>query len=121
MNSSNAVPDSEKERQYLPKNPSTLAKAPRLEETEVDPFTVEEVQRLLLTGAARRNSTRWAITLVLGQRQGEALGLKWEDIHLDVGAMRIKRVRHGRSGRTVARAIADESSVVTARAGAPSS
>lgn len=91
-------------RGYLVKNPAALAKAPRLEETEVDPFTVEEVQRLMLTAAARRNSTRWAIALALGLRQGEALGLKWEDIDLEVGAMKIKRGRqrpkwqHGCSG-----------------------
>ncbi len=34
-------------RRHLTENPATIAKAPRLEEEEVVPYTVEEVQRLL--------------------------------------------------------------------------
>jgi integrase len=82
-------------RGYLTRtNPAALAKAPRLDEEEdVDPFTVEEVQRLMLAAVSRRNSTRWAIALALGLRQGEALGLKWVDIDFDAGAIRVKRGR----------------------------
>lgn len=80
-------------RQHLVRNPASLAKAPRLEDEEVEPYSVEEVQRLLLAASKRRNSARWAIALALGLRQGEALGLKWDDVDLDSGTLTVRRAR----------------------------
>jgi hypothetical protein len=57
-----------------------LAKAPRLSDQEIEPYSVEEVQKLLASIAHRRNRARWAIALALGLRQGEVLGLKWTDV-----------------------------------------
>ena len=62
-----------------------LAKAPQLDEKEVEPYGIEEIQRLLDVAGGRRNSARWALALALGLRQGEALGLRWEDVDLDHG------------------------------------
>lgn len=80
-------------RGHLGKNPVRLAKAPRLDEEEVEPFTVEEVRRLLLAAEGRRNSARWAVALALGLRQGEALGLKWTDADLGNGVLWVRRSR----------------------------
>lgn len=80
-------------RQHLVRNPASLAKAPRLEDDEVEPYSVEEVQRLLLAASERRNSARWAIALALGLRQGEVLGLKWDDVDLDGGTLTVRRAR----------------------------
>jgi integrase len=80
-------------RTYLSRNPVLLAKAPKLTELEVEPYGVEEIQRLLDTASQWRNSARWAVALALGLRQGEALGLRWEDVDLDAGVMRIRRSR----------------------------
>jgi integrase len=80
-------------RGHLPRNPVLLAKAPKLIEKEVEPYGVEEVQRLLEVASRLRNSARWAIALALGLRQGEALGLRWEDVDLVNGALRIRRSR----------------------------
>ncbi|MFK0281918.1 tyrosine-type recombinase/integrase [Streptomyces sp. NPDC090499] len=80
-------------RGHLGRNPVQLAKAPRLQEEEVEPYTVEEVQRLLQTADNCRNSARWAVALALGLRQGEALGLKWADVDLDRGVLMVRRSR----------------------------
>ncbi|MEU5040879.1 tyrosine-type recombinase/integrase [Streptomyces griseorubiginosus] len=80
-------------RGHLGRNPVQLAKAPRVREEEVEPYTVEEVQRLLRTADNRRNSARWAVALALGLRQGEALGLKWDDVDLQRGVMMVRRSR----------------------------
>ncbi|MET8221799.1 tyrosine-type recombinase/integrase [Streptomyces sp. NPDC005301] len=80
-------------RGHLGRNPVQLAKAPRLSEEEIEPFTVEEVQRLLRAADDRRNSARWAVALALGLRQGEALGLKWSDVNLDRGVLMVRRSR----------------------------
>ncbi|GGQ43999.1 tyrosine-type recombinase/integrase [Couchioplanes azureus] len=81
-------------RGHLAKNVASLAKPPRLDEEEVEPYSVEEVQRLLVAAAETpRNGARWAIALALGLRQGEALGLKWADVDLDAGALIVRRSR----------------------------
>ncbi|SNS84094.1 tyrosine-type recombinase/integrase [Actinacidiphila glaucinigra] len=80
-------------RGHVPTNAAEIAKAPRLEEEEIEPYTIEEVQRLLLQASKRRNSARWVIALALGLRQGEALGLHWEDIDLETGYLRTRKNR----------------------------
>jgi integrase len=80
-------------RGHLARNPATLAKAPRLVEKEIEPYTVEEIRLLLKTALETRNGARWAVALALGLRQGEALGLKWADVDLDIGSLAIRRGR----------------------------
>lgn len=74
-------------RGHIVRNPAVLAKPPRLTDEEIEPLTIEEVQRLLTTAARNRNSARWALALALGLRQGEALGLKWADVDLATGRL----------------------------------
>ncbi|MET9241075.1 site-specific integrase [Nonomuraea sp. NPDC003709] len=81
-------------RGHITTNPATLAKAPTLTEEEVEPYEIDEVKRLLkAAGELPRNSARWAVALALGLRQGEALGLKWADVDLDKGKLRVRRGR----------------------------
>jgi integrase len=80
-------------RGHLTVNMAKIAKAPRLEEEEIEPYTVEEVQRILLAAGKRRNAARWVIALALGLRQGEVLGLQWSDVDLDGGVIRVRRGR----------------------------
>jgi integrase len=80
-------------RGYLAKNPALLAKAPRVVEEEVEPYTVEEVKRLLETALDQRNGARWAVALALGLRQGETLGLKWDDVDFELATLRVRRNR----------------------------
>ncbi|MGW5332459.1 tyrosine-type recombinase/integrase [Streptomyces bauhiniae] len=80
-------------RGHITNNPVQLAKAPRVSEEEIEPYTVDEVKRLLRAADRRRNSARWAVALALGLRQGEALGLKWTDVDLDRGVLMVRRSR----------------------------
>lgn len=81
-------------RGHLGKNPVQLAKAPKTGDYEVEPYTVQEVQRLLKAADQHRNSARWAVALALGLRQGEVLGLQWVDVDLDGGFLMVRRSRH---------------------------
>lgn len=68
-------------RRHITQNPAVLARAPKLEEEDVEPCSVDEVLRLLKAAQLHRNSARWAIALAIGLRQGEALGLMWPDVN----------------------------------------
>jgi len=68
-------------RGYIARNPVALAKPPRVEDAEVDPFEADEIDRLLTLALRKRNGVRFVIALALGLRQGEALGLKWSRLH----------------------------------------
>lgn len=57
-------------RGHVTRNVAMLAVAPRVTDLDVEPYTVDEVQRLLAEAGKRRNSARWAIALALGLRQG---------------------------------------------------
>ena len=82
-----------KRRRHLTINPATIAKAPKLDEEEVEPYSVEEVQRLLLKAEKHRNTARWVIALALGLRQGEVLGLQWPDVDFDAAVIRVRQGR----------------------------
>jgi integrase len=80
-------------RGHVTHNVASIAKAPRIEETEIEPYSVEEIHRLLDAARQRRNGARWALALGLGLRQGEALGLTWSDIDLEHGILWVRRGR----------------------------
>ncbi|KAB8171127.1 tyrosine-type recombinase/integrase [Streptomyces sp. 3MP-14] len=80
-------------RGHLVENPLSKVTAPRVDEEEIEPFSVADVRRLLEAANKRRNAARWAVALALGLRQGEALGLKWVDVDLDNGILWIRRSR----------------------------
>ncbi|MHA6762028.1 tyrosine-type recombinase/integrase [Streptacidiphilus sp. PAMC 29251] len=82
-------------RGHVAKNAASLAKPPRMEEdeSEVEPYSVDEIQCLLLEANKRRNSARWMLALALGLRQGETLGLRWIDVDLDNEYLKLRRNR----------------------------
>jgi integrase len=82
-----------KRRRYISENPAELARAPKVDEEEVEPCSVEEVHSILAEAATNRNGARWAIALALGLRQGEALGLMWSDLDLKAGTLIVRRSR----------------------------
>lgn len=92
-------------RGHITKNPAAIARPPRVEDEEVEPYSVEEAQRIMLEAQEHRNSARWAVALSLGLRQGEALALRWSDIDLDGGMLRVRWTRlrpiyeHGCGGK----------------------
>jgi integrase len=77
-------------RGHIGRNPVALASAPRHEPPEVDPYTAEEISRILAAARTRRNGARWSLAL-LGLRQGEVLGLRWPDIDLNAGELTVRR------------------------------
>jgi integrase len=78
-------------RGHLTRNPVELAKSPRVEEEEIEPFEAEEIQRLIKTALDRRNGVRFVLALAIGTRQGETIGLKWARLNKPAKMLTIAR------------------------------
>jgi len=83
-------------RGLMVRNPLPAADAPTEQETEIEPYVIEQMAALLEAAAGSRNAPRWTLALALGLRQGEALGLCWDDVNLsnretDEGTLVIRR------------------------------
>lgn len=77
----------------IPRNVTDALKVPRIERAEIVALTAEEANRL--TEAARESEDRLQALYVLavhtGLRQGELLALKWDDLDLEAGTLRVRR------------------------------
>jgi integrase len=77
----------------IPKNVAAAVRSPRPEKPEIHPLTREQARRLL--DAASKNSDRfealYIVALHCGLREGELLGLRWEDLNLDAGTLAVRR------------------------------
>lgn len=67
---------------YLAHNPVKLTKNVRLDRKPISPLTQQEVRTLLSFSESTFLHARLHVALLLGLRQGEALGLRWNDINL---------------------------------------
>ena len=71
------------------RNVATLVATPRLQKKEVRTFTPEEARTFLEVIRGDRLEALFSITLALGLRQGEVLGLRWQDIDFDSRTLRV--------------------------------
>jgi integrase len=78
------------QRGMVPRNPAKLVDAPSLHREEVRPLERGEARRVLDVAGQRRNAARWSVALAIGLRQGEALGLRWDDVDLDQGVLQVR-------------------------------
>lgn len=76
--------------EFIPSNPVKKVRIPVNKNREIEPLTVDEVRRLLETYRGTPSSARLHIALLCGLRQGEALGLRWQDIDLVNGVLEVR-------------------------------
>ena len=74
------------------RNAAALADSPRIERFEVRMLAPAEAKQLLAAAEDDRLGALYSVALALGLRQGEALGLSWEDVDFE---SRRLHVRHG--------------------------
>jgi integrase len=72
-------------------NPATLVDSPQAGRHEITPLSATNARRLIRATHGDRMAARWLVGLALGLRQGEALGLWWDDVDLDAGLLRVRR------------------------------
>jgi integrase len=63
---------------------------PPVQRHEIGPLTPEQAQLLIKNAAEDRLRALWITALGTGMRQGELLGLRWEDVDLAAGRLRVR-------------------------------
>ncbi len=77
--------------ELIARNVARLVELPEWRRATIHPWSADEAKRFL--AAAKSDSLYAAFVLLTfyGLRRGEALGLRWEDIDLDAGTIRIRQ------------------------------
>jgi integrase len=75
----------------VPRNVTDGIKAPRPEKKEINPLDSEQAKTLLDAVCDDRLEALYVLAVHRGLRQGELLGLKWEDVGLKAGILQVRR------------------------------
>src|SRR5829696_8633019 len=75
----------------IPRNPAAHANKPKVRQEEIEPLDAEQARRFLDAARGDRYEALYLLCLMAGLRQGEALGLKWSDVDLGAGTLRVNR------------------------------
>lgn len=83
--------DFAKDQKFISSNPTDSCALPKLEHKEMKTLPVEQLASFLREAKESGVFELYYIELATGLRRGELLGLKWEDIDLSQGNLRLQR------------------------------
>jgi len=72
------------------RNVAKLVDLPEVKPKEIEPFTPEEARAFLDAVAGDRLEALYSVAMAMGLRQGEALGLRWQDVDLERREMTVR-------------------------------
>lgn len=75
----------------VPANVAEAVTVPQVSKEEVRPLSPAQVKVFLKAARGERLEPMFTLAITTGMRQGELLGLKWEDLDLDEGVVRVRR------------------------------
>jgi integrase len=75
----------------IPRNPAAHANKPRVKQEEIEPLDSSQAAAFLEAARGDRFEALYVLCLMCGLRQGEALALRWQDVDLDAGTLRVNR------------------------------
>jgi integrase len=75
----------------IPFNPAARVDPPKVRQEEITPLDAEQARTLLHAARGDRFETLYVLSLTVGLRMGEALGLRWSDTDLDANTLRVSR------------------------------
>jgi integrase len=73
------------------RNVATLVTPPRAQRYEIRPLDPDQARAFLEAIQGDRLQALYSVALAVGLRQGEALGLRWEDVDLEQGTIHVRR------------------------------
>ncbi len=84
----------------IPRNAASSVKAPKSKKKEIRPLDREQVRVYFDAVSGERLEPLYLLAVTAGLREGELLGLKWEDLDLETGMLQVRRsLSEARSGR----------------------
>lgn len=86
------------QRGHVQRNVATMVDAPAVDSPEMQPLSKPGAKRVLAAAEGTRMQARWSIALCLGLRQGEALGLTWDQVDLETGVLRVRQALSRQKG-----------------------
>jgi integrase len=75
----------------IARNATEAVKPPQVRREEIRPLDRDQVKRLFETISGDRLEALYVLAVTTGLRQGELLGLKWDDVDLEDGVIRVRR------------------------------
>ena len=75
----------------IPRNAAASAKPPQLRQAEIRPLSPTQAKAFLEAAHGDRMEALYVLAITAGLRQGELLGLEWEDVDLEGGTLQVKR------------------------------
>jgi integrase len=75
----------------IPRNVTQGVKAPRPAKKEIRPLSPEQTQVFLRASCGDRFEALYVLAIHCGLREGELLGLKWDDINLEARTLQVRR------------------------------
>ena len=75
----------------IPHNPAASADPPKVRQEEITPLDTDQTRVFLDAARGQKYQALYVLSLTCGLRMGESLGLKWSDIDLDAGTLRVNR------------------------------
>jgi integrase len=82
----------------IPRNAAAV-KAPRPDPEEMHPLSADEAKALLKASRGERFEALYVLAITTGLRRGELLGLRWRDVDLKSGVLRVGRALVREGGR----------------------
>jgi integrase len=88
---------------WIPSNPASVAKKPRLNPPQPKPPTAQQAAQIV--NAAWAEDAAWGtlvwLAMMTGARRGELLALRWNDVHWTTATLEIRRSYTARAGRAI--------------------
>lgn len=75
----------------LTRNPAAAVKTPRAGQTRVTAWTAGELRKFLQHVESDRLAALWRLAAMTGMRRGELCGLRWQDVDLEAGTLRVEQ------------------------------
>jgi integrase len=79
------------ELRLIARNPAASADPPKVRHEEITPLDAQQTRTFLHAAHGEKYEALYVLSLTCGLRMGESLGLKWSDINLDTGTLRVNR------------------------------
>src|SRR5215217_1275464 len=79
------------ELRLIARNPAASADPPKVRHEEITPLDAQQTRTFLDGARGQKYEALYVLSLTCGLRMGESLGLRWSDIDLDAGTLRVNR------------------------------